>query len=441
MKVLYLYSSKETYTNTVFEHIDGFHKNSKYKSFFCHQSRFQKFNVDLSRFDVVVIHYTIRLPLDQFSDDAANALAQYPGLKVLFIQDEYEHTHRAWYWIKRLGIQQVFTVVPPEGISRVYPPDEFPGVRFVSNLTGYVPEGLSCRSVVIPPSKRELIVGYRGRPLPIRYGQLGQEKIGIGRLVKEHCKSKGIRHDIAWTECARIYGSKWYEFVASCRAMLGSESGSNVFDWDGSLASRIEDFRKANLSATDEDVYRKLVASLEIDGLMNQVSPRIFEAIAARTVLVLYEGSYSGVVAPGAHFIPLKKDGSNLDEVFSLLHDGKFVNAMTERAFQDIIVTGKYSYNSFVRMVDEKIAQTIDELDLKHLPKTCVSRHHNDGGPCLTTNPIRASLPTNTIANTIRGAEGWISLLKRLLFYVWAKLPEGVRGMLKPGLIRLLGRG
>jgi hypothetical protein len=442
MNVLYLYSSKETYTNTVYEHISGFDKFSKYDTFFCHQDRYQRFSVDLSRFDAVVIHYTIRLPFDQISDSTADALAQYPGLKVLFIQDEYDHTHRTWYWIKRLGIQQVFTVVPPEGISCVYPAEEFPGVHFVSNLTGYVPEGLSCQAVDFPPSKREIIVGYRGRSLPIRYGQLGQDKIGIGCFVKKYCESKGIRHDIAWLEEARIYGPKWYEFMMSCRATLGTESGSNVFDWDGSLAGRIEGFRNANPSATDEDVFRMVVAPFEINGLMNQVSPRIFEAIAARTVLVLYEGSYSEVVTPGVHFIPLKKDGSNLDEVFELLQDGKFVDEMSERAYQDIIGSGRYSYKTFVSMVDEKIAQTIEALNLKSSPKTCVSRLNNDNRSPLTISAIRAApppMPTDTIANSIRGAVGWKSLLRRMAFFAWGRLPKGAKETLRPRLTKLRG--
>jgi spore maturation protein CgeB len=97
---------------------------------------------------------------------------------------------------------------------------------------------------------------------------------------------------------------------------------------------------------------KALVRSKEIDGIMNQVSPRVFEAIAARTVLVLFEGNYSGVVKAGEHFIPLKKDGSNLAEVVSLLQDGAYVDAMAERAYRDVIASGKYSYKSFVDLVD-----------------------------------------------------------------------------------------
>lgn len=426
MNILYLYDARQTFTNTVFEHVASFGRYSKYNTYYCHQNASLNFNVDLAQFDAVVVHYSIRLPCDKISETTALAFEQYSGLKVLFIQDEYEHTHRAWHWIKRLGFQLVFTVVPQESIAYVYPPEEFPGVRFVSNLTGYIPEGLQSKAVFFPPSKRKLIVGYRGRPLPMHYGQLGQEKVEIGRLVKQYCRSKGIRCDIAWSERARIYGPKWYEFMSSCRSMLGSESGSNVFDWDGTLKTRIKNYKHAHRGATDKDVYRDVVLPCEMPGLMNQISPRVFEAIAAHTVLVLFEGSYSGVVSPGLHYIPLKKDGSNLEEVFALLEDGKFIDEMTERAYRDVIAPEKYSYKAFVQMVDEQIGQSVDALGFKTQPSACTvdlsAVEH------LTRSPIRGKHPPVGLAY-------WVRRLS------WEMLPVETREKIKPKLNRFLGRG
>ena len=392
--VLYLYNSTQTYTATVFEHISALKKYSKHCTFFAHQDQYANLAIDFANFDAIIIHYTVRLPFDQIADGTAAAISEYKGLKVLFIQDEYDHTHRAWHWIKRLGIQLVFTVVPSTGISRVYPSHELPGVRFVSVLTGYVPEKLPSLPL-IQTSQRPLIVGYRGRPLPIRYGQLGLDKIGIGELVAGFCLRQNIAHDIAWTEEARIYGPKWYEFMSSCRAVLGTESGSNVFDWDGTLAANIQSFRNNSPRTTDSDVYAALIQPLEISGLMNQISPRIFEAIALHTVLVLFEGSYSEVILPGVHFIPLKRDGSNLEDVFKLLADETYVDAMTERAYQDIIGSGRYSYNSFVQLVDREIWVSHTEIRPTSMEESadCSGNSSSSGPSALTTSPVQALPP------------------------------------------------
>lgn len=473
MNVLILYNSTQTFTNTVHEHLVSFRAHSSHRVFYAHADPMSGLNVDLNAFDAVGIHFTIRLPFDQVSPSVAQALVAYDGLKFLFIQDEYDFPQRAWHWIRKLGIQLVFTVVPEAGIGTVYPKAEFPNTRFVTNLTGYVPEKLPPIHELPLPSKRTRMVGYRGRPLPIRYGQLGVEKVAIGQIVKTYCDQHGVRNDIAWSEQARIYGPKWYDFVVSCRSMLGSESGSNVFDWDGTLNQVIEQYHCENPGASDEDVYKDIIRPREIDGLMNQLSPRVFEAIASRTVLVLFEGEYSGVIRPGEHFIALKKDGSNLADVIRLLKDDAYVDTMAERAWRDVIASNRYSYRAFVNFVDTEIERSLTEL-----------RHHSDNQPRIvtdtggsdtptpittqpirakppqpstdtitsrsdtptpiTTQPIRAEPPQpsmDTFVHTVVGSYGLKDFFRRFAVYMWCKLPESVRLTLKPRLKRLLGKG
>lgn len=444
MNILFLYNATQTYTNTVFEHLASLAGESKHRTFFCHVDQYSEFSADLSRFDAVGLHYTVRLPFDQVSSSLADALSEFAGLKFLFIQDEYDHTHRAWHWIRRLGLDLVFTVVPEAGIERIYPAKEFPGVRFVSNLTGYVPDGLDGSSNAPPPSKRFLMIGYRGRPLPIRYGVLGVEKVSVGEITKKYCDAHGVVTDIAWSEEARIYGPKWYEFMVSCRSMLGSESGSNVFDWDGSLVQSVAEFKRQNPGAGESEIYESVVRSREIDGIMNQVSPRVFEAIAARTVLVLFEGNYSGVVKAGEHFIPLKKDGSNLAEVVSLLQDGAYLDAMAERAYRDVIASGKYSYKSFVKMVDAEIERSFCGLEFRGLSQSenkNATGHPPPPSP-VTTWPIRAEpqqFQTQTVQFQTQTVRGFLP--RRVAIFFWAMLPERLRAKLKPLLIGLFGKG
>lgn len=433
MNILFLYNSTQTYTNTVFEHLASFARDSRHRTFFCHVDQYSELVTDLSRFDAVGLHYTIRLPFDQVSPSAELALSEFRGLKFLFIQDEYDHTHRAWHWINKLGLNLVFTVVPEASIEQVYPALELPGVRFVSNLTGYVPEGLSNASEVLPPSKRCLMIGYRGRPLPIRYGQLGIEKVSVGEITKNYCDTHGIMTDIAWSEESRIYGPKWYEFMTSCRSMLGSESGSNVFDWDGSLFQSIEDFKENNPSADDMEIYEQVIRPREIDGIMNQISPRVFEAIAARTVLVLFDGDYSGVVKPGEHFIPLNKDGSNLTEVISFLQDEDYVDAMAERAYQDVIASGKYSYKSFVAKIDDEIEHSLSNSggNPSHLCVQAGMRTCYEEQPIVfTTTPLRAKPPKPTA-----------TIWWRVAIFIWSRFPEVFRDKLRPYLSSLFKRG
>ncbi len=437
MNILILYNSTQTYTNTVYEHLSSFANMSVNSIFYCHQDSNSYLNLDLNIFHAVIIHYSIRLPFNQLSNSAVERLKSYNCLKVLFIQDEYDNTLRAWYWIKLLGIQLVFTVVPAEGVETVYPVKELPGVRFVSNFTGYVPDSLLSSEKLILPSKRKLLVGYRGRPLPVHYGLLGQEKVAIGKLVKKYCTEKHVPHDIEWTEDARIYGPDWYKFMASCRSMLGSESGSNVFDWDGTLASKIATYKQQHPTASDDELYSAVIKQYEQHGLMNQISPRVFESIALRTLLVLFEGKYSGVLVPGVHFIPLKKDGSNLDEVFRLLNDSEFVDEMVSRAYEDIILSGKYSYRTFVQMVDAELSASFEALTkvTQYNQYTVTSEVLSP----ITTFPIRATPPSAVVLGFLNSQTPFGVLLQKL-YNIWIKLPQGLRDTMKPALKAVIKR-
>ena len=88
-------------------------------------------------------------------------------------------------------------------------------------------------------------------------------------------------------------------------------------------------------------------------------SPRIFEAITLKSALILFEGKYSGVIKPFIHFIPLKKDFSNIDNVFDKLKDDNYLQLMVDRAFKDVILSGLYTYSSFINNYDKQISLLI----------------------------------------------------------------------------------
>ncbi len=432
MKCLFLYNATQTYTNTVHEHLGAFSKYSRHNFFFAHHDQYQELTIKPGFFDAIGIHYSVRLPYDQISEGAVRVFENFGGLKWLFIQDEYNFTHRAWYWIKRLGIDLVFTVVPSENIDKVYPATEFPDTRFVSVLTGYAPENIPENLSIVPPSQREILVGYRGRNLPLEYGILGQEKAGIGQLVRSYANSNQLRTDIEWTEEARVYGAAWYPFVASCRSMLGSESGSNVFDWDGTLPEKVARFRMSHPHVGNAQIYEAVIKPLEQPGLMNQISPRVFEAIALRTVLVLFEGQYSGILEPDRHYIALRKDGSNLEDVFRQLSDLQHVDSLARLAYDELIASGRFSYSNFVTQVDSQLQDSVHGLT--QAPSSTL-KHVQFANPTpLTMFPIQANPAPQPTA-----AAGPQIMMKRLLIKLWLVLPGSLRSTLKPLLKSLRG--
>jgi hypothetical protein len=349
---------------TVEEHLSSFARFSRYRIFYADGTG-NALAVDLSLFDAVVLHYSVRLCLQRhLSYHYARALEAFQGPKVLFIQDEYEATETARRAIETLGIVLVFTCVPPEEQEKVYPRLRFPSVKFVHNLTGYVPSRLE-RQPLPEGVVRPYLIGYRGRTLAYWYGDLGQEKADIGRRMKAICWARGIPEDIEWDESSRIYGDGWYEFLRSCTATLGTESGANVLDEDGNIRRSVEQALKQDPAASYQEIRSRFIAPHEGKIRMNQVSPRVFEAIVCGTALVLFEGQYSGVLRLGQHYISLRKDFSNVDDVLDKLHDNTYVQRMTKAAYVDVIASGRYSYRAFISLFDQAIEPYLAAISVR----------------------------------------------------------------------------
>ena len=359
LRTVIFYDACSTHVSTTKEHLESFEKYSEGQCFYLpSRSSFYKINdgdeelFDLSIFDVAIVHYTVRLTVDEvLSDVFIRKLNRFKGKKLLFIQDEYEKTNDAIKAMQKINFDIVYTCVPQIFIEKVYPKKKFPKTTFIQTLTGYVPENKNIEKFALPLNQRQYMISYRGRILNPIYGMLGKEKYDIGIDMKAFAIKRGISVNIEVDDLFRIYGDAWYTFLGSARATLGTESGSNIFDTTGELAEKINKLLTTYPSMSFDDIHSSILAEHEGKILMNQVSPKIFEAISLRTALILFEGTYSNVITPDIHFIPLKKDYSNIDVVLNKLNDNDFIEAMTERAFNDIILSNNYSYRTFVNGV------------------------------------------------------------------------------------------
>lgn len=347
-RILFIYSPRANHVTTTFQFVDAFRRHSRHHIDYLSCST--ESELDLSAYDAVWLNYCARLVVPgAVSGAIKSALARYEGPKFVAIQDEYEQTGLARQELRAIGATHIMTCVPADSIEYVYPRAMFPDTSFETVLTGYVPDGLDAASAGQALANRPIHLGYRGRSLSWRYGMLGAQKIGIGVNALAACRERSIPCDIAVDESSRIYGDAWFDFIRSCRATLGSESGSNVFDFDGSIAARFSSSTPAPEDAPD---LVDLVARREREIKMGQISPRIFEVAALGSALVLIRGSYSGAIEPEEHYLAVDPDYSNLGSVVERLADVEALQAMADRTRRHLIEFGRYSYASFVGRID-----------------------------------------------------------------------------------------
>jgi len=270
----------------------------------------------------------------------------------------------------------------------------------VQTLTGYVPESLQ-NVPRLPLIERPIDVGYRGRDLPFWLGRLTQEKQWIAQGFLARVSAHDLRTDIAWREQDRIYGDRWVEFIASCRATLGTESGASIADFDGSAERAVRAFWASHPGASYDEVHEAVLRPYEGNVVVNVISPRVFEAASLGTGLVMFPGEYSGIVSPGEHYIVLKKDFSNVDEVVGRLKDDQFMTTLTERAHDHLVKSGRWSYASFIREFDDILTE---EADTVHGPGRAPRHRLAEMERALNVPPlhVRVTRGALTVAAAIR---------------------------------------
>lgn len=343
--------------NTIVDHIEAFEHYSEHNIWLCTNFGELSRKLELHRFDAVIIHYSLSLLYDYYlCRKSKKRLRDFQGLKVVFVQDEYRQINKMIEELSFINVDVLFTCFPEKEIERIYSNDKLQNVRKENNLTGYIPERLTKINNQPLMSMRPVHIGYRGRKLPFWYGELAFEKWSIVDKWHQYTKGLAIKSDVSYHEKDRIYGHHWNHFLTSCKATLGVESGASIMDFTGELEKSIDAYQLTHPNESFHSVQEKFLKEHEGKYELNQISPRCFEAIALKTVLILYEGKYSGILKPNHHYISLKKDFSNIDFVLSCLQDNDFLQKMADTAFEEVALNPNYSYINFIKKVDAVIA-------------------------------------------------------------------------------------
>lgn len=344
---------------TILEHMNSFEQWSAFKVFpintkFGFPEELYHFN-----FRIILMHYSLfgshtYALNEEFKSYLANAKESY---KIAFFQDEYYYCKQRFDFINRYNIDCIYTLLEPTCHKNVYL--KYTKVpKLIYTLTGYVNDSLVDigRSFTRQDEQRTIDIGYRGRHLPSFTGKEAQEKVEIAVRFKKYAADLGLKLDIETAEAARIYGDNWYRFLANCRAVLGVEAGVSIFDLEDRVFSAYADIKKQlGREPSYDELPRNLLEQWEGNIFYRTISPRHFECAALRVCQILFEGQYSGIMKPMVHYIPLKKDFSNFDEVIRLFKDKNIRQQLTENAYRDLISSGKYTYKSFIESFDNEL--------------------------------------------------------------------------------------
>lgn len=337
---------------TIMEHVDAFCRHSRFKVWKVNSELGFPKRLDDLEFQAIVLHYS----LFGYKPLLSNEFLRYLGrakntYKMAFFQDEHRFCKTRFNFINHYELDCVFTLVEPAFFCETYK-KYTEVVKLIYCLPGYVSDTLiaTAQRVFLPDEKRGIDVGYRGRNLEYYMGREAREKVEIGIKFRERAEGLGLKLDIETEESERIYGEDWYRFIANCRSILGVEAGVSIFDLEDVIYERYKRVMAEEPKISFEKVSEVLnFRDWEGRIYYRTISPRHFEAAAFKVCQILYEGKYSGVMKPMVHYIPLKKDFSNFGEVIEAYANPEVRRQLADRAYHDMIESGKYTYERFVR--------------------------------------------------------------------------------------------
>lgn len=339
---------------TIMEHVESYDTYSEF--------RFVPINTRLgfplrlknAKFQAIVLHYSLfgNFPFS-LSARFGSYIREADCPKIAFFQDEHQHCVERARMVDDLGIRVIYSLLDPPVARSVYGP-RTSATHIGFTLTGFVSDELVLKGnqYAKPWAERRADVGYRGRVLSKLYGRGGQEKTEIAHRFRTAVAGHGFVLDIGTAEADRIYGDDWYRFVGDCRFTLGVEAGVSIFDLDGEVSGAVAAARAASPDTSIEQIYEQVLPPFENRIPYRTISPRLFEALAFRTGLILYEGHYQGVVRPWEHYLPLKKDFSNIGEIMERMRDTVEMGRMLQRGYDEVVSSDRWHYRTAVRELD-----------------------------------------------------------------------------------------
>lgn len=344
---------------TISEHVESFKKYSQEK-FYAINTEYN-FPSKLNRyaFKAIIFHYSLFAPKQYLLPKRLLRYLERDSIsyRIAFGQDEYQYCSLRFDFINKYRISCIYTLLEPSEFKKVY--EKYTSVKRIhSTLTGYVsPELINiAKQYHIPYNKRTIDVSYRARHLEFFMGAGAQEKMEIGRRFLEYAVKYNLRCDIKVSNLERFNGLEWHKFLANSKAVLGVEAGVSIFDLEDKVRLECAELVKENPNIDFKTVHDLVLKKWENNVYYRQISPRIFEAAALKVVQILFEGKYSNILKPYEHYIPLKKDFSNIDDVVELLKNDEFINKITENAYNDLIASNRFTYKKFIEGVDEELS-------------------------------------------------------------------------------------
>jgi len=257
--------------------------------------------------------------------------------KVALPQDDYDCSQLLDDWMMEWGVHWIYSVCP-EYWDLLYPrSNSLDRVRL--GYTGYISEEwIDTWANPKDAISRGTDVCYRASNLPANFGSVGQLKGEIAsRFINAASPISRIKMDISINPKDMIPGQAWHSFLENSKFCITTPSGSSLQDPKGDIRRCVDSFLARNPNAAFQQIADSCFFEQDNKLIFTALSPRNIEAALSETVQLATPGSYSGLMLPMAHFIPLAEDCSNIVEVLEMMRDDALIATIRKQCKESML--------------------------------------------------------------------------------------------------------
>jgi hypothetical protein len=282
-----------------------------------------------ARYDAVIVLHSVFSNGRHLYGPLLETVAALRGPKAYFIGNEYKGMPEKMWFCETLGIDLLVSQFTTEEPLLLYR-ERLPRTTVIGiPNTGWDPELFSCR---VPPDERPVDLGYRAFENDLALGH--RERRELADRFREAAEEHGLLVDISLDSADRHDESGWATFLNSCKGQLGTEAGGDYFELTDATRDAVNAHLAEHPDASFEDVWSLFFRDYASPVPGRVLSGRNVEAAGTKTVQVLLEGAYGGYLEPDVHYIPIRRDFSNLGEAIEKFRDESTRDRVRENAFQ-----------------------------------------------------------------------------------------------------------
>lgn len=195
----------------------------------------------------------------------------------------------------------------------------------------YYPQGAS----------RPIDIGFRGDLYAYMYSLGDIERPEMLRFFAERAEHWGLVKDIEYVRYPR---EEWSRLLTACKGIIGAESGTYYLERDDHTQEAVKRYLEQYPGAGFQEVYERFFKDYPNPVSGKAISSRHLEPVGTKTCQILLEGQYNGILEADEHYICLKKDYSNIEDVIRRFKDPAYRQAMVERAYDYVLAQHTYGH-------------------------------------------------------------------------------------------------